>query len=378
MILIILLFLLGLLVNETRSRPCFNCTTDVCHMYLLNNRNNTGCGQVGEETRYILSESVIDYDQYLGLKVKLVQDSRNLVLYECPDNSKLSMYPLNNYRAIKTNENPIVLHYDEIGFYKMDKGFQKCLSDFCYSLQDIRTFNFRFVCKNDYIKFLDFEFSKTVTHPCLQSITFASISSANLTDINTSMFFNYAVRIVSLKIRTTNQLPFARCNLFRHITYLRLLHIPFTTQNHAVCFFMHNSRLIRVSNNSTRVWNMCGAGYEFVAGMTPDDEFETVISPLGNQSEIDIRVSNGDGDGRGHGHDSDFVTFLKYALFLISPLIICVTCFTSVYFAVKLIQKKQPVRMSAPSLPVSENVSDYGFFFPISNSPYNTITESTL
>ena len=272
--------MLFLTVPYITSTPCFNCTKDVCYSVpLFNLKTNATCtAHISHGIRHVLIDDNIDYNKYVSSGVIMAQNRSMILFFDC-SMATYSFYFVNDYSPVVSQQKINDFHFDEVAFYKFDKTFQKCLDGYCESISG--NFSWRkhkFECANDHVKYLDFTFNRYVNHYCLQTMSSVSISSSNLTDINTSMFFNYAVHLIRIEIRTSTSLNTVKCNLCRYMSHLKLLHISYLNVSDCHCIFQYNRQLVRISNNSVRLWNLCNDNFELVKDVPFHHEFTTITT----------------------------------------------------------------------------------------------------
>ena len=266
------------MVTEIEFNMVFTCTKDVCH-YGHSSNNNSGsyCDNIKKETRLLVLDDVIDHQQYLISRIKMIQNSSTVLFYSCPNRNNFAYFSRYNYVPFKS-QFPIddTFKYAKIVYYPPDSRFQQCLLDYCIYSQ-----NTKFTCDNIDVEYLTLKLNKIINHQCLQHIYYAVLISSRLYDINSSSFFDYAVNLIRLTIISSKSLKQIRCDLFRYVRDLRLLEINHSDYRKelVLCIFEYITNLVSVVLNGTRIWNMCNGTFDMVEN-APSPYFRNAVSTV--------------------------------------------------------------------------------------------------
>ena len=269
MLLIVILVLQNIWVRcDNDTDQMYYCHNDVCHnVKPINDADyDNYCWSIGNQTRLIVND---DYDnnflKFSGRNVKMFTNKLYLIFFNCPYHENFTRVFQKNYTIFNSTLNEQKARFGQMMYSTPDIQFQSCLSNYCTILNNL------FNCYSNLILNLNLKLTKILTVNCLESITYANLHSDNLTDINNSQFFNYAINIIKLVISASKNIKLIKCDRFRHLTLLKLLEIPYANRENALCILKFNSNLASISNSTNRIWNMCNNTYDFLDDLYVDN-----------------------------------------------------------------------------------------------------------
>ena len=261
----------------------FSCKKDMCYYVRHSLKEETVFGNnITNSTRMIISDYFVHYNNYFGGKLKIFQNTDYIIFYDCPNHKSVSFFHILDLSPLsKTLKKKHDNRYGQV--FKNDKNimFQKCLEEFCDTVRNNNN-TCKFVCENPEIRYFNFKLSQKVTTLCLDTITIAILNSSNLVDLNTTPLFNYTTNLIMLTVVAPLNIMPIKCDIFQGIDNLRLLNLPNVKLISTYCFFDFNPRLIRISNSSARLWNMCNGSFDLV----DDIEYENNVDSLNNNTTI--------------------------------------------------------------------------------------------
>ena len=280
-----IVFILAVQVCDVTLKLSFTCSLDICH-YLRTSYDDEGSyceNTIWASTRLVVSKGAsLDYRKYFGRTLKMIEFDDYDIYYDCPDHRNF-MY----HRTVCYHPSQVHLMKDEhlstFTFGSTDLSFQNCLKYYCSTLLNFSTFQTKFECRNNNITQLHFQINKLVTDPCLQSMTYIHISSSALMKID-EIFFEFAVNVINLKLETSALLKKIDCDTFVLNSKLRLLNLPNIDISYTYCFFKTNPNLVRISNSTARLWNMCNGTFDLIVDVEVDVESEV-------EGEVEVEVN---------------------------------------------------------------------------------------
>ena len=242
----------------------FGCQKDVCTMIKPTNDEDYDnyCWTLDRNAHHIISNTITDpygYLNFAGSHLKIFEDKQYVVFYNCPNHKTFTYIYQNNYTLLGGTPTRQTFRFGYLIFHPPDNEFQLCLQFYCN-----KDFKHVFNCVGNLIVTLHLRLNTIVTLRCLESITNANINSSHLVDINSSTFFKYAINIIKLTITASKHVEMIECDLFHNMTSLKLLEMPYLNQEHAFCIFKSNPNLVRLSNGTNRIWNMCNDTYDVI------------------------------------------------------------------------------------------------------------------
>ena len=262
-----IVILTGVLVKYSiMSRGFFSCKKDICYYVRHHIKDQLlFTTNITNSTRIIINDDFLNYYTYYGSKVKVLQNSDYIIFYNCPDHKSVSYFLRFNFSSLPSRRNKRVdKSYGQVVMFTANAIFQKCLEHYCDLFHLDRLMAWKFQCENNNMNSLNLKLTRTVTNFCLESIKYAVLNSSSVYDLNTSLFFKYAVNLIMLTIIIPESSKAFKCDLFRDIVDLRLLRLPKVDLASTYCIFQYNPQLVRISNSSARLWNMCNGTFDLV------------------------------------------------------------------------------------------------------------------
>ena len=246
------------------------CTTpenDICHACQPFNHSDSikFCQNITKNVHQInfYGTKNVNYDSYKNSNVKIIVEPEKRTFYPCGINSSYITVNRNSYYPIQLNLNLSNVHLP-ITYSSIETYFQKCVEKYCFNK------NNRFECLDPLVDSLDFTFNSVVTPKCIQNITFANISSPNLSEIRQNTFFLNAVNLIFLKLDLIDLKLFEN-NVFQHLRHLKTIEVVYLyTESELIVnnsIFRYNPDLILITVPDRRIWNMCKKYYYVVKTM---------------------------------------------------------------------------------------------------------------
>ena len=250
----------------TVSKDIYSCKQDTCYYLEHSIPDEPLFGKtITDRTRFIITDYIHDFGAFSRTKVKMYQNEELIIFYECPNHEKVSVFNRFNYTSVEQNfKRHIFNRHGPVSSFSINSIFQMCLTSYCEKFHNHEQFTWKLQCKYKDILYFAFTLTLTVTNFCLESITYAVLNSSNLYDLNTSLFFKYAINLVRLTIVAPKNITAIKCDLFRDIIHLKLLHLANVDLVSTNCIFQYNPQLVRISNSSARLWNMCNGTFDLV------------------------------------------------------------------------------------------------------------------
>ena len=306
-----------MMIRNVNLKQCFLCYKDLCHSWYSFDKSLDNCNSITKDARLIMMNGFIRDRIFVNSQIRMIQNSRYVALSDCAHHKYFLYFFKENYTPIIA-EKAVDDHHtvNEINPFTSDKPFQMCLEDYC-TLSNANIQQGAFICHNNRVEFLDMKETRVITHQCLQSITYAFISSTSLIDINTSAFFKYAIRLIKLKLEFPMLLRMIKCDLFKHLTELRILELSYLHRVYSLCFFDYNPKLILISNQTARVWNMCNDTYDFV------NDFMT-ISDFGHTTTTSVQFGRNRKDTVAIEHHSIIIVCILLSVILLACFVVSI------------------------------------------------------
>ena len=282
---ILIVVLTTFLVNLTaQSKAMFSCNKDICYYVRHSFKDELLFGtNITKSTRMIISDSSVDYVRYFGGKIKMLQNDDYFIFYNCPSHQIVSFFYRSNLTSITSQpKKSIDFRYGHTVRHPENVLFQECLEKYCDLYRYDKLHTWRFVCENDNIRYFNLRINRTISNLCLESIKYAFLNSSNLIDLNTSLFFKYAINVINLTIVAPKNIPAIKCDLFGDIADLRLLRLLNVDLHSTYCIFQFNRQLIQISNRSDRLWNMCNGTFDLVNDENENNNMMTSSSNFWN------------------------------------------------------------------------------------------------
>ena len=257
-VVLVLFFAVTVIQSKEALEYCLNHMETICFPCRPISAEDPQCIEISREMKIINFDTHVNvsYHRYSNSSVKMIQEPNKVTFLSCGRGNDDNYFQVQSYSYYPVGH---TLHFSpySVGMqYIQSALFQTCLNYYCVSIR-----NNMLKCRDPLVDGFGFSFNSNITLPCVQNITYASITSDRISEITKNPFFVNAYNIINL-VLDLNILRSFQCNAFQRLNNLRVLKINLNKSSVIEtkvyeCFFKFNPKLVMIDINGNWIWQSC-------------------------------------------------------------------------------------------------------------------------